>query len=65
VLKQARAAGADLALVSGSGPTVIGLFADGAGGAEHAAQRLRERAPAPISATPVEESFARAATVDE
>ncbi|MEA2313729.1 MAG: 4-diphosphocytidyl-2-C-methyl-D-erythritol kinase [Solirubrobacteraceae bacterium] len=68
VLKQVRAAGAEIALVSGSGPTVIGLFArgaGGAGGAEHPAEKLRERAPAPIWATPVEESFARAATVDE
>jgi 4-diphosphocytidyl-2-C-methyl-D-erythritol kinase len=63
-LAQARAAGADVALVSGSGPTVVGLFA-GAQGPQRAragAQALaRERvaagATAPIAAEPVTAAF--------
>ncbi|MGA2320161.1 MAG: 4-(cytidine 5'-diphospho)-2-C-methyl-D-erythritol kinase [Solirubrobacteraceae bacterium] len=58
VLAQARRAGAELALVSGSGPTVIGL-----GGAGPAAERLRGRVPGPICATPVGAAFARAVTL--
>ena len=54
-LAQAREAGADVALVSGSGPTVVGLFprANGLGRAERAAAGLQGRVPAPICATPV------------
>ncbi|HEY3865148.1 MAG TPA: hypothetical protein VGL54_03565 [Solirubrobacteraceae bacterium] len=60
-LFQARDAGAELALVSGSGPTVLGLFphANGLGRAERAAAGLQGRAPAPICATPVSAAFAR------
>jgi 4-diphosphocytidyl-2-C-methyl-D-erythritol kinase len=65
-LSQARDAGAEIALVSGSGPTVLGLFAhsNGLGRAERAAAGLQaERrsagAPAPICATPVDAAFAR------
>jgi len=65
-LSQARDAGAEIALVSGSGPTVVGLFphANGLGRAERAAAGLEtERrsvgAPAPICATPVDAAFAR------
>lgn len=70
-LRQARAAGAELALVSGSGPTVVGLFAaggpatDGLALAERAAAVLDGRVPAPICATPVGAAFARAVTVEE
>lgn len=42
-LRQAREAGADLALVSGSGPTVLGLFRDPAGAARAAADLGRHR----------------------
>jgi 4-diphosphocytidyl-2-C-methyl-D-erythritol kinase len=59
-LARARAAGADVALVSGSGPTVLGLFAgaDGvrrahAAAAALAPDRAAARAPAPIVAEPV------------
>ena len=64
-LDQARETGADLALVSGSGPTVVGLFphANGLGRAERAAAGLIGRVPAPICATPVNAAFARAGTV--
>jgi 4-diphosphocytidyl-2-C-methyl-D-erythritol kinase len=60
-LEQAREAGADFALVSGSGPTVVGLFphANGLGRAERAAAGLTGRVPEPICATPVDAAFAR------
>ncbi len=64
-LSQAREAGADIALLSGSGPTVVGLFphANGLGRAERAAaglaaERRSAGAPAPICATPVDAAFA-------
>jgi 4-diphosphocytidyl-2-C-methyl-D-erythritol kinase len=52
-LEDARAAGADVALVSGSGPTALGLFlgADGERRARAAAAALAERRPAPLVAT--------------
>jgi 4-diphosphocytidyl-2-C-methyl-D-erythritol kinase len=66
-LNQALDAGADIAFVSGSGPTVVGLFlrANGPGRAERAAAGLvgeRESAgePAPVCAAPVDAAFARA-----
>lgn len=54
-LAQVRDAGADHALVSGSGPTILGLFLD-AGTARTAAQALRRHHPrlvltAPVAAT--------------
>lgn len=65
-LAQVLEAGADAAFVSGSGPTVVGLFlrANGPGRAERAAAGLageRESAgqPAPVWAVPVDETFAR------
>ena len=65
-LSQARDAGAEIALVSGSGPTVLGLFphANGLGRAERAAaglasERSAAGAPPPICATPVDLAFAR------
>jgi 4-diphosphocytidyl-2-C-methyl-D-erythritol kinase len=54
-LDEARAAGAAHAVVSGSGPTVVGLF-PGAGGparARAAAGALAARVPAPMSAQPL------------
>jgi 4-diphosphocytidyl-2-C-methyl-D-erythritol kinase len=60
-LAQARAAGADAALVSGSGPTVLGLFA-GSEGVERARAAARTR-PAAIAAQPVDASGALAAVV--
>jgi 4-diphosphocytidyl-2-C-methyl-D-erythritol kinase len=50
-LATARQAGAHHALVCGSGPTVIGLFAD-LRGARGAAARLSERKPRPIAVAP-------------
>jgi 4-diphosphocytidyl-2-C-methyl-D-erythritol kinase len=69
-LAQAREAGAELALVSGSGPTVLGLF-PGVGRspgsslalAEAAAARLESRIPMPICATPVDAAFAAPVTL--
>jgi 4-diphosphocytidyl-2-C-methyl-D-erythritol kinase len=67
-LSRARDAGAEIALVSGSGPTVLGLFphANGLGRAERAAaglasERSAAGAPPPICATPVDGAFARVA----
>jgi 4-diphosphocytidyl-2-C-methyl-D-erythritol kinase len=51
-LDAARQAGADVAMVSGSGPTVVGFFRDPAG-AERAARALANRDPAPVAAIPV------------
>jgi 4-diphosphocytidyl-2-C-methyl-D-erythritol kinase len=61
-LEQALDAGADAALVSGSGPTVVGLFlrANGPGRARRAVDGLSGRDPAPIWATPVDAVSARA-----
>jgi len=66
-LKEVLEAGADLALVSGSGPTVVGLFphANGLGRAQRAAAGMQGRLPAPICATPVNASFAEVAAVGE
>ncbi|HEV3047760.1 MAG TPA: hypothetical protein VGY13_10415 [Solirubrobacteraceae bacterium] len=61
-LERARAAGAERALVSGSGPTVLGLFG-GEADARAGAARLAGRAPAPVCAAPVGEEFARAVTL--
>jgi 4-diphosphocytidyl-2-C-methyl-D-erythritol kinase len=69
VLTQAREAGAEPALVSGSGPTVLGLFVGGSspeGGlvaAQAAAASLAGRVPAAIHAAPVDGTFARAVTL--
>jgi 4-diphosphocytidyl-2-C-methyl-D-erythritol kinase len=51
-LAAARDAGARHAMVSGSGPTVVGLF-DDPDAAARAAKRLAGRDPAPIAASPV------------
>jgi 4-diphosphocytidyl-2-C-methyl-D-erythritol kinase len=61
-LAQALDMGADAAFVSGSGPTVVGLFlrANGPGRAERAVAGLAGREPAPIRAVPVDRVFARA-----
>jgi 4-diphosphocytidyl-2-C-methyl-D-erythritol kinase len=60
-LAEAQEAGADLAFVSGSGPTVVGVFprANGLGAARRAADGLAGREPAPICAAPVDSTFAR------
>ena len=54
-LEAARRAGADHAIVCGSGPTVIGLFwgSDGSSRAREAARRLAAGYPAAVSADPV------------
>jgi 4-diphosphocytidyl-2-C-methyl-D-erythritol kinase len=58
-LEAVRAAGAEHAMVSGSGPTVFGLF--GGWGAQEraaeAAERLADRYPEATSAAPVSEDF--------
>lgn len=61
-LMKVRDAGAAQAIVSGSGPTVIGLFdrANGAGRVLRAAAELAGHAPAPIPARSVDAAFARA-----
>jgi 4-diphosphocytidyl-2-C-methyl-D-erythritol kinase len=64
-LGEAREAGAASAIVSGSGPTVVGLFpggistVDGLDHARSAAARLAAREPAPVAARPVGSAFAR------
>jgi 4-diphosphocytidyl-2-C-methyl-D-erythritol kinase len=65
-LERARAAGAEEALLSGSGPTVVGLFAraNGLGRAERAVAGLEGLLPAPIVAHSVDAAFGRAQTVD-
>jgi 4-diphosphocytidyl-2-C-methyl-D-erythritol kinase len=62
-LAQARGAQADVAVLSGSGPTVLGLFGgpEGPRRARAAARVLEGRAPAPIAAEPVAAGFAQAA----
>jgi 4-diphosphocytidyl-2-C-methyl-D-erythritol kinase len=64
-LERARSAGADVALVSGSGPAVVGLFegAEGVARARQASGRLQEALPgarelAAIAAEPVQARFA-------
>jgi 4-diphosphocytidyl-2-C-methyl-D-erythritol kinase len=66
-LKDAHDAGAQEAFVSGSGPTVVGLFprANALGRAERAAAELASRIPTPIPAVSVEAPFANAAEVAE
>jgi 4-diphosphocytidyl-2-C-methyl-D-erythritol kinase len=62
-LEEALSTGADAALLSGSGPTVLGLFAgpDGPARAAEAARALGARTPAPFAAEPVGAGFADAA----
>jgi 4-diphosphocytidyl-2C-methyl-D-erythritol kinase len=60
VLVRVREAGAEVAFVSGSGPTVVGLFAraNGLARAERAAAGLAGLEPAPLTAVPVDAGFA-------
>jgi 4-diphosphocytidyl-2-C-methyl-D-erythritol kinase len=64
-LRQARDAGAEEALVSGSGPTVVGLFsrANAPGRVQRAISELAGRVPSPIAASSVGAAFAAAAEV--
>ena len=64
-LADVRAAGAVRAMVSGSGPTVFGLFPgeDGVAHAQAAAAALRERHPRAVAATPVGPRVRRARAV--
>ena len=59
-LADVRAAGAVRAMVSGSGPTVFGIFPgpEGPAHAEAAAAALRARRPHAVAATPVGRAFA-------
>lgn len=59
-LADVRASGAVRAMVSGSGPTVFGIFpgADGPSHARAAADALRSRHPHAVAATPVGRDFA-------
>ncbi|HEY5285963.1 MAG TPA: hypothetical protein VIJ50_02545 [Solirubrobacteraceae bacterium] len=58
---EAREAGAETAFVSGSGPTVVALFAraNGLSRAERAVAGLLEREPAALAAVSVDSDFAR------
>ena len=58
-LSAVREAGAEEAFVSGSGPTVVGLFprANAAGRVQRAAAELAGHVPAPIAATSVDAAF--------
>jgi 4-diphosphocytidyl-2-C-methyl-D-erythritol kinase len=60
-LEQAGEAGAEVAFVSGSGPTVVGLFAraNGLARAQRAVAGLAGREPPAVAAVPVDASFAR------
>jgi 4-diphosphocytidyl-2-C-methyl-D-erythritol kinase len=60
-LLEARATDADAAVVSGSGPTVLGLFAGSRGPARAraATRALAERVPAPFAADAITAHFAR------
>jgi len=62
-LEEMRGAGADETLVSGSGPTVVGLFghANPAGRAQRAAAALRGHVPEPIGAKAVAAAYAQPA----
>jgi 4-diphosphocytidyl-2-C-methyl-D-erythritol kinase len=65
-LEALRAAGADHAFVSGSGPTTIGLWWGGEEArtaALAAAEALRERFPAAVAAAPVGPDFAAVGAV--
>jgi 4-diphosphocytidyl-2-C-methyl-D-erythritol kinase len=66
-LEEALEAGADAAFVSGSGPSVVGLFlrANGPQRAQRAAQGLSARNPTPICAVPVDAQFAKVSTAKE
>jgi 4-diphosphocytidyl-2-C-methyl-D-erythritol kinase len=61
-LEEMREAGADETLVSGSGPTVVGLFghANPAGRAQRAAAALRGHVPEPIAAKSVDAAYGQA-----
>ena len=61
-LADVRAAGAMRAMVSGSGPTVFGLFpgSSGIAHAQAAARDLRSRHPGAVGAAPVGREYARA-----
>ncbi len=65
-LARARDAGADLAILSGSGPTVLGLFGgrDGPAAAQRAAQALQARGVPAHAAAPVEDRFGAVWTLD-
>jgi 4-diphosphocytidyl-2-C-methyl-D-erythritol kinase len=60
-LEQALEAGADIAFLSGSGPTVVGLFgrANGLARAQRAVAGLAGRGPAALAAVSVDGDFAR------
>jgi len=60
-LEQAGEVGAEVAFVSGSGPTVVGLFAraNGLARAQRAAAGLAGREPPPVAAVCVDASFAQ------
>jgi 4-diphosphocytidyl-2-C-methyl-D-erythritol kinase len=65
-LQEVRATDADAAFVSGSGPTVLGLFAGSRGPARAraATRALAERLPAPLAAEAVTADFARVVSTD-
>ena len=66
-LSEATRAGADVALLSGSGPTVVGLFAGGQAltRAQTAARRLSGRTPAAVCALTVDAAFGAPSRLDQ
>jgi 4-diphosphocytidyl-2-C-methyl-D-erythritol kinase len=62
-LRRVGGAGAEVALVSGSGPTVLGLFRGPLDGQQQAQEALLGIEPVPIWATPVGAAFGRAVTL--
>jgi 4-diphosphocytidyl-2-C-methyl-D-erythritol kinase len=64
-LEQARESGAEVAFVSGSGPTVVGLFAraNGLARAQRAAAGLAGREPPAAAAVTVDANFAQAYSI--
>jgi 4-diphosphocytidyl-2-C-methyl-D-erythritol kinase len=62
-LRELQDAGAEEVILSGSGPTVVGLFtrANASGRVQRAAAQLSGRAPTPIPARSVDAEFGRAA----
>jgi 4-diphosphocytidyl-2-C-methyl-D-erythritol kinase len=67
-LRTLGAAGASPALVAGSGPTAVGIFArprdEGVALARIAAETLAGRDPGPLAAAPVEAAFGEALPID-
>jgi 4-diphosphocytidyl-2-C-methyl-D-erythritol kinase len=66
-LERAQRAGADISLLSGSGPTVLGFFegVDGPGRARHAARQLVKEGVSALAATPVDTGYGEPSPVTQ